>query len=44
MKVLHIIEEISQKNCSVVTVSRIYASYPYLNKRSKIISKINLLK
>lgn len=44
MKVLHVVEEISKKNHSVVTVSKIYSSYKDLNKKTKIVSKINLLK
>ena len=40
---LHVVRNISE-NHSVVTVSKIYSSYKDLNKKTKIVSNINLLK
>ena len=40
MKVLHILEEISKKNHSVVIVSKIFSSYKVLKNRSRVISSI----
>ena len=37
MKVIQVLDEISKKNISIVSVVRIISSYEYLSKQSKII-------
>ena len=37
MKVIQVLDEISKKNISIVSVVRIISSYKYLSKQSKII-------
>ena len=44
MKVLQIIDEISKRNISLVSVARIIGSYDYLSKQSKLLAAKNLEK
>ena len=44
MKIIHVVEEVSEKNTSIVSVVRIISSYNFLKKNSKIITSDNSLK
>ena len=41
MKIIHVVEEVSEKNTSIVSVVKIISSYDFLNNESKIITSEN---
>ena len=41
MKIVHVVEEVSQRNTSIVSVVKIISSYNFLKDKSKIITSDN---
>ena len=41
MKIIHVVEEVSEKNTSIVSVVKIISSYDFLKNESKIITSEN---